>query len=166
MGVEPRPVDYGAQGDKGRRVVSLSDGHINDFRASTPLVRLRLLIRLETHSGLPDVYTSFCGAQIAENRLRVRPSGACSRWRLLCVRGVARLLEAMDWARFCTDASLPHSLSAPTYFFFLYRLRGNWSERFRSVRNNWALQYCALRSSRGSRRQFAEEIRMNRCTST
>lgn len=111
------------------------------------------------------MYTSFCDAQIAENRLRVCPSGTCSRRRLLCVRGVAQLLETMDWARFCTDATLRHSLSTSTHFCFLYRLRGNWLERLHSVRSNWALQFCTLRSSRSSGRQVAEEISMNLCTS-
>ena len=104
--------------------------------------------------------------KIPENRLWVCPSGACSCRRLLCTRGVAQLLETVDRARFCTDASLRHSLPTPTHFCFLYRLRGNWLERLRSVRNNWALQYCTLRSGRSGGRQFAEEIRMNRCTST
>jgi hypothetical protein len=112
------------------------------------------------------VYTSFCDAQIAENRLRVCPAGACSRRRLLCIRGIARLLETMDWTRFCPDASLCHRLSAPAHFCFLYRLRGNRLGRLRSVRSNWVLQYRALRSSRSSGRQFVEEIKMNRWMST
>ena len=87
-------------------------------------------------------------AQALENYRRVCPSRCGSRGFVLCVFGLLRLLQADELVRFCPCRHFHGSLSTPTAFCFLYRLRSDWPGGFHHVFNNWRTEHDSLRAHR------------------